>query len=172
MNVTIRRMYYFLYLRLLGSYLAVADKIRAFLFRKMTDTAGIGLNVRAGVYVSGFRELTVGSNVSINHGCFLLCEGGLTIGDNVSIAHGVSIITTEHRYEDQATPIKSQPITSIPVRIGNNVWVGAKATILAGVEIADGTIIAAGAVVKDSVTEENTIVGGVPSKHIKCRTAQ
>jgi acetyltransferase-like isoleucine patch superfamily enzyme len=128
-----------------------------------------GLIVRAGVFVTAFQNLTIGKNVSLNHNCFLLCEGGLYIGDNVSIAHGVSIVTTEHRYEDPSAPIKFQPITPGKVIISDNVWIGAKATILAGVSLAEGTIVAAGSVVKKSVTEENTVIGGIPARHIKHR---
>lgn len=53
-----------------------------------------------------------------------------------------------------------------PIYIGKNVWIGAHATILPGVKVGDGAIIAAGAVVTKDVTA-NTIVGGVPAKEIK-----
>lgn len=166
-----QRICYFLYLRLLGSYFATADRLRAFLFQQMTAKGVDGLVVRAGVYISGYRNLVVGSNVSINHNCFLSCEGGVTIGNEVSIAHGVSILTSEHGFVDSDVPIKFQPVTLHPVVIGNNVWIGAKATILAGVQLANGTIVAAGAVVTRSVTQENTIIGGVPARHIRGRFA-
>ncbi|MBP7086410.1 MAG: transferase [Enterococcus sp.] len=54
----------------------------------------------------------------------------------------------------------------MPISIGKNVWIGANATVLPGVRIGDGAIIAAGAVVSKDV-EENTIVGGVPAKVMK-----
>ncbi|MDE7192107.1 MAG: sugar O-acetyltransferase, partial [Clostridia bacterium] len=53
-----------------------------------------------------------------------------------------------------------------PVKIGNNVWIGAHATILSGVTIGDNAIIAAGAVVTKDVPQ-NTVVAGVPAKIIK-----
>ena len=53
-----------------------------------------------------------------------------------------------------------------PIRIGNNVWIGAQATVLPGVTIDDGAIVAAGAVVTRDVPA-NVIVGGVPAKIIK-----
>lgn len=142
----VRRGCYFFYLLLLGSYFPVADRLRALLLQRMIATKVNGLVVRAGVYISCYKNLVIGSNVSINHYCFLSCEGRLTIGNDVSIAHGVSILTTEHSFTDSDTPIKFQPVVCHGVVIGNNVWIGAKATILAGVEIADGTIVAAGAV--------------------------
>lgn len=164
-----RKIYYILYIRLIGSYFSASGWLRAVLLRKMTANTSADLVVRPGVYISGYRNLVIGSRVSINHNCFLSCEGGLTIGDDVAIAHGVSILTTEHGYADSIVPIKFQPLSFHSVSIGNDVWIGAKATILAGVTLADGTIVAAGAVVKNSVTVKNTIVGGVPAKYIKAR---
>jgi acetyltransferase-like isoleucine patch superfamily enzyme len=165
----IQRACYFLFMRFHSSNSATADKVRAFLLRKMTGIDVDGLHVRVGVYISGYRNLRFGTNVSLNPNCFLSCEGGLDIGNEVSIAHGVSVLTAEHGFSDPKVPIKFQEITYRPVVIGNNVWIGAKATILAGVNIADGTIIAAGAVVTKSITQENTIVGGVPARFLKNR---
>ena len=161
-----QRICYYLYLRLLGSYFATADRLRAFLFQKMTAKSVDRLIIRAGVYISGYGNLATGSNVSINHNCFLSCEGGVTIGDDVSIAHGVTILSSKHSFSNSDTPIKSQPVTFHPVVIGNNIWIGAKATILAGVHLADGTIVGAGAVVTKSVLQQDTINGGVPARHI------
>ena len=120
------------------------------------------LVVRAGVTLHGFQSLSLGDDISINHGCFISAVGGLTIGNYVAIGHNTSIITTEHGYTDHDTPIKYQPIVKKPVKIMDNVWIGANVTILAGVSIAEGTIVAAGAVVTKSITEPNTIVGGCP----------
>lgn len=53
-----------------------------------------------------------------------------------------------------------------PIAVGRNVWIGSNATVLAGVAVGDGAIIAAGAVVTKDVPA-NTIVGGVPAKFIK-----
>ena len=53
-----------------------------------------------------------------------------------------------------------------PIHIGKNVWIGSNATVLPGVSIGDGAIVAAGAVVTKDVPE-NTIVGGVPAKVIR-----
>ena len=165
----VERLAYFAYLRLMGSHFVTVERIRSWLVRVMTRSNVDGLVVRPGVYISGYRNLRLGSNVSINHNSFLSCEGGLTIGSNVSIAHGVSILTTEHSYSARNMPIKFQPLVEREVIIGNDIWIGAKATILAGVRVANGTIVAAGAVVTRDVTQSNTIVGGVPARTIKSR---
>lgn len=146
-----------------------AERIRGFLFKQMTRRGVHSLIIKPGVYISGYRNLVIGNNVSINHNCLLSCEGGLTIGTNVSIAHGVSILTTEHAYEDSTLPIKCQPLKMYSVTIGDDVWIGAKATILAGVHLANGTVVGAGAVVTKSIDVENGVIGGVPARLIKKR---
>ena len=55
-----------------------------------------------------------------------------------------------------------------PITIGNDVWIGANSVIIAGVKIADGSVIGAGSVVTKNITK-NSIVGGVPAKLIKYR---
>ena len=57
-------------------------------------------------------------------------------------------------------------MTAAPIVLGRNVWVGSNSTILQGVTIGDGAIIAAGAVVTKDVPA-NTVVGGVPARHIR-----
>ena len=160
---------YFLYLQTMTSQLPVVGRLRRHILRGLLRQELDGLLVRANVYISGYRTLKIGKHVSLNHGCFLSCEGGLEIGDYVAIGHGTSILTTEHSFEDPATPIKYQPAKYLPVRIGSNIWIGANATILAGVSIADGTVVAAGSVVTRSVDAPDTIVGGVPARFIKHR---
>lgn len=127
------------------------------------------LNIFAEVFIEGFAGLRLGDNVSINRASNLSCFGGVTLGDNVAVGHGASIISTNHEFGDPLVPIKYQPMMSAPVVVGSNVWIGAKAIILPGVTIPDGTVIAAGAVVTRSIIEPDMIVGGVPARVIKSR---
>ncbi len=78
------------------------------------------------------------------------------------IGHNVVLATLNHAFE----PSHRQDMNPQPIKIGNNVWIGANSTILPGVTIGDGAIIAAGAVVSKDVPE-NAVVGGVPAKIIK-----
>lgn len=144
-------------------------RLRSSLVSKMIGRTGKVLNIFPDVHIEGHEGLTIGDNVSINRGCNISAAGGLTIGDYVSIGHAVSIVTANHGFDDANTPIQLQPIIPARVKIGSNVWVGARAVILAGVEIADGTVIAAGSVVTKSVTEPDSIVGGVPARRLKGR---
>lgn len=89
------------------------------------------------------------------------CSEKITIGNGVFIAEGVLI-----RDSDGHSIISEPHKNKAPIVIGNHVWIGSRATILKGVTIGDGAIIAAGAVVTKDVPPK-TLVGGVPAKVIK-----
>ena len=144
-------------------------RFRAGLISRMIGRQPGGLNIFPDVHIEGHEGLKIGDKVSLNRGCNISAGGGLTIGDHVSIGHGVTIVTADHGYDDPAVPIQEQPMRQAPVRIGSNVWIGAQTVILSGVEIADGTVIAAGSVVTRSVSEPDTIIGGVPARRLKGR---
>jgi acetyltransferase-like isoleucine patch superfamily enzyme len=113
-------------------------------------------------YTDFGKNITIGKNVFINSGCRFQDQGGITIGDDCLIGHNAVMATLNHGIE----PDKRKDHYHAPIVLGKNVWVGANATILAGVSIGDNSIIAAGAVVNKNVPS-NTIVGGVPAKVIK-----
>ena len=113
-------------------------------------------------------NVKIGKHVFINHGLTIMARGGIEIEDDVSIAHGVTILSVNHIYSDLNTPIKDQGIKCKETKIKSNVWIGAKASVLAGVTVGSGSVIAAGAVVTKDV-DEFCVVGGVPAKIIKDR---
>lgn len=113
-------------------------------------------------YTDFGKNIHLGKNVFINSDCKFQDQGGIYIGDNVLIGHNVVLATLNHE-ED---PKKRGNLCPSPIRIGNDVWIGSNATVLPGVTIGDGAIIAAGAVVTKDV-DEKSVVGGVPAKLIK-----
>ena len=113
-------------------------------------------------YTDCGKNITVGERVFINEGCCFQDQGGIEIGDDCLIGQQVVIATLNHDLD----PKHRKDMLPRPVRIGKNVWVGAHATILAGVTIGDNAVIAAGAVVTKDVPP-NVVVAGVPAKIIK-----
>lgn len=113
-------------------------------------------------YTDCGKNITVGKNVFINSGCHFQDQGGITIGDGVLIGHNVVLATLNHDF----SPKKRSTLHPAPIVIGENVWIGSNATVVPGVTIGNGSIIAAGAVVTKNVPE-NVVVGGVPAKIIK-----
>ncbi len=83
------------------------------------------------------------------------------------IAESVTIRDQSHGTLLSDVPFCNQALSSEEIVIGNNVWIGAKATVLQGVHIGDNAIVAANAVVRSNV-EAGTLVGGVPARVIKC----
>ncbi|CAM8654833.1 WbbJ Acetyltransferase (isoleucine patch superfamily) [Oxalobacteraceae bacterium] len=109
-------------------------------------------------------QIRIGARTTVGYHTFIFASASITVGDDCLIAPFVYLVDSNHgsrRYER----INRQPNTTAPVVIGNDVWIGAKATVLAGVTIGDGAIIASGATVKRDV-EPYTIVGGSPAKVI------
>lgn len=92
--------------------------------------------------------------------------GPVCIGSHVNLAQGITVTALNHNFEDKEKRIDEQGITTKPIIIGDDVWIGANAVILPGVTIGKHCVVAAGAVVTKDVPD-NSIVGGVPAKEIK-----
>ena len=108
------------------------------------------------------KSTTLGKDSFVNFGCTFLALGGITIEDGVFIGPHC-VLATEYHPED---PAHRHELRTKPIVIGRNAWIGANATILAGVTVGENAIVAAGAVVGKDVPD-NTIVGGVPAKVIR-----
>lgn len=113
-------------------------------------------------YTDFGKNIHVGKNVFINSGCHFQDQGGVTIGDGSLIGHNVVLATVNHDFD----PARRGDNLPAPIVIGKNVWIGSNATILPGIAIGDGAVVAAGAVVTKDVPPM-TVVGGVPVKIIK-----
>jgi acetyltransferase-like isoleucine patch superfamily enzyme len=138
----------------------------------------IGRNVSIGKYTtiecSGSlknigKGLIIGNNVGLGSHGFFGCAGGIEIGDDTIFGNFVSMHSENHISDNIEIPIRLQGVTRLGIKIGNNCWIGAKATILDGANIGDGCIVAAGAVVIKGEYKPNTIIGGVPAKVIRNR---
>ena len=141
------------------------------MFLRIVWRATIGKRV---VYYSGVRiftgrKLRVGDDVDFAAGVLLTTDGGLDIGDRVLIGFGAKILTGNHEIPAERGQIFSGGYIRSPVKIGNDVWIGASSIILPGVVIGEGAVIAAGSVVTKDV-QEFTIVGGSPAKLLKRRS--
>jgi len=114
------------------------------------------------LYINYGRNTKIGKNVFINFDCVFLDLGGITIEDGVLIAPKVSLLSEGH----PVNPNDRQSLVPGHIHIRKNAWIGAGATILPGVTIGENAVVAAGAVVSKDVPA-NTVVGGIPAKHIK-----
>lgn len=139
-----------------------ADDVRRYFSRITGREVGDDFNLNPPFYTDFGRNIRVGKRVFINFGCTFMDRGGITIGDDAFIAPHVQLITENHGI----SPDRRRYLTSQPIVIGNNVWIGAGAIVLPGVTIGDNAVVGAGSVVTKNV-EANTVVAGDPAKPIK-----
>ena len=133
---------------------------------QLDDEARIHLGCFIWHYSPG-RVRQVGSRIGartwINRSCCLDLRGGLDIGADVSVSPEVMILTSGHDVHSSGFEL-----TDARVVIGDHVFIGSRAMVMAGVTIGRGAVVAAGAVVTTDV-EPFTIVGGVPARPIGMR---
>ena len=109
-------------------------------------------------------NITVGDNFYSNHNIIIQDGARVTFGDNVFIGPNCCFTTAEHAVDPEMR--KRGIEIAKPITVGNNVWIGAGSTILAGAEIGDNTVIGAGSVVTKSIPS-NVIAVGVPCKVLR-----
>ena len=109
-------------------------------------------------------DVTIGDYTRIGIHCTVI--GPVCIGNNVNLAQGITVTALNHNFKDTTRRIDEQGISTKPVVISDDVWIGANAVILPGVTIGRHVVVAAGAVVTKDVPD-NCVVGGVPTKVIK-----
>lgn len=125
-------------------------------------SVGSGVRLRMPVIVYSPEKVSFGSLVDIGENVVIRGGGGVSIGNRVLIASGVAIASGAH----PITPPRWGRNVFQPIRIEDEVWIGANAVILPGVTIGEGAIVAAGAVVTRDVPPY-TVVAGVPARVIK-----
>ena len=130
------------------------------------------IQISRGVQIRKYTELkaegilTIGENTFIGRGCNIASLRRVTIGSDCLIAEGVSIRDHDHRFDQAEVPYRLQGHTVAEVHIGNNVWIGAKATISKGVAINDNSVVGANAMVTHDVAA-GSVVAGVPAREIR-----
>lgn len=111
-------------------------------------------------------KIEIGNNVSINSKCFLNGAGGLYIGSNTRIGTQTVIISSNHNFSNKDILIKDQGTTCKGVYIGEDIWLGARVTILDGSEIQNRSVIGACGLVNKKL-EKSGVYVGIPVKLIK-----
>ena len=109
-------------------------------------------------------SITIGNTVFIGSGCEFNITEGITIGDDTLIASGCRFIDHDHGTSIQQLMHSQKGVASC-ITIGNDVWLGCNVIVLKGVQIGNGAVVAAGAVVTKSVPAFE-IWGGIPAKKI------
>lgn len=121
---------------------------------------GKDATIQMNCYVYCRGNLVIGDRTMVNRDCVLDSRGGLYIGSQVNISPYVQIYTAQHNINSSTFAEERAAVT-----IGDYVWISTRATVLPGVTLEEGVVVAAGAVVTKSVPAYK-IVGGVPAQII------
>lgn len=132
--------------------------------------AGPGVRMSPSVSLRNGERIRIGAGSHIGeHSCLWAgnTAGRITLGEKALLGPEVYVTASNYR-TDWGTPVMDQPTEEAEVVIGDDVWLGVRAVVVAGVTIGDGAIVAAGAVVTKAVPS-GAIVAGVPAKVIGWR---
>jgi maltose O-acetyltransferase len=145
----------------------IFKKVRFWVCRCLFASCGKDVNVEHGAFFHSGNDITIGnfSGIGINANL----SGKITIGDYVMMGRDVVIRTQNHEFSMIGIPMSQQGFgEERPVFINDDVWIGDRVIILAGVHIGRGSVIGAGSVVTKSIPPY-AVVGGVPAKIIRMR---
>lgn len=143
--------------------------IRFCIWNVFLKKMGRGFFIDSGVYIRYPSKVSLGDYVSINKGCQLYpswgknTQGVITLGNHVRVGPSCVFFAAGHDSRDI-----NLSATNDAIVVGDYVWIGGNSTILQGVTIGEGAIVAAGSVLTKDVAPY-TIVGGVPAQYIKHR---
>ncbi|AMR30123.1 acetyltransferase [Mucilaginibacter sp. PAMC 26640] len=113
---------------------------------------------------NGVGEITIGHDTRIGLGSVLI--GPVIVGNQVIMAQNIVCSGLNHSYQDISVPIRLQKVTTAPIVIEDEAWIGANAVITAGVTIGKHSVVAGGAVVTKNVPAY-CVVAGNPAKILK-----
>lgn len=132
----------------------------------------VGKNLKVNGCVRGFgSHVTLGDCVNLNPNATLLGRGEVTIGNYFHTGANLTIISTNHNYENTTSIPYGPERIDKPVIIKDFVWLGGNVTIIPGVTIGEGAVVAAGSVVVKNIPDY-AIVGGNPAKLIRYRNIE
>lgn len=151
-----------------GSRCDVRSGARFLVARGATARFGAGCVLDHGFVVESRGRLEVGERTVFGHHCTVASDQLVSIGRDCLVAEMVSIRDHDHAFSFSDLAIVDQGRDTAPVRIGDNVWIGAKATVTKGVTIGSNSVIGAHAVVTSDLPADCVAVG-IPARVIRYR---
>lgn len=122
------------------------------------------VSILAPVYFDYGRNVKFGMDCDVNRGCYFMDGAEITFGDKCYIGPFSGFYTANHPLELKHRNIGFEK--ALPIHVGNNCWFGANVTVMPGVTIGNGCVVAAGAVVTKDIPD-NCLAAGVPARVIR-----
>jgi maltose O-acetyltransferase len=139
------------------------SKTKEEIIQQLFGSVGVNPSIEHNFHCDLGYNIHVGDNFYAGYNCTILDMAEVRIGDNCMIGPNVGLYTAGHSIEPKD---RNKSGYAIPIKIGNDVWIGGSCVILPGITIGDNSIIAAGSVVTKDVPT-NSIVAGNPAKILK-----
>lgn len=142
---------------------AIKKEAYIYIIKYKTDSFKTGLQLDYPATIIYPEYLKIGENCRINRNVYIHAEGGVVLGNNVTVSATARIISTSYITSDwEINSIKKEHYNN-EIIIGDNSWICAGATILPGVKIGKGVIVAANSVVTKDVLDDYVLVAGSPA---------
>jgi acetyltransferase-like isoleucine patch superfamily enzyme len=148
----------------------ICDWFKSVVLRCLGAKIGKRVVFYPGLWILPCKNIRIEDDVDLAYGVLITTAGGVTIGERTMIGYRTQILTNNHGIPPRPERIFDAPDERGPVDIGPDVWIGCNCVILPSVTIGEGAVVAAGSVVTKDVPDF-TVVGGIPAKIIKERTA-
>ena len=137
---------------------------REALFRRLFGKTGKVFSIVSPFFCDYGYNIETGENFFMNMNCVILDGAKVTFGDNVFVAPGCGFYTAGHPLDVERRNAGLE--YALPIRIGNNVWIGAQVCVLPGVTIGDNSVIGAGSVVTKDIPS-GVLAAGNPCRVIR-----
>ncbi|MBQ2636258.1 MAG: acyltransferase [Methanobrevibacter sp.] len=144
----------------LNHTMPMSEEYNSLLKEFFGDNLGENSMIVAPIAGAALTHLKLGDNVFINSNSLLMARGGITVEDDVLMAANVQLLSNNHDEYDR------QVLTCKPIHIKKGAWIGAGASILAGVTVGEYAIVGAGAIVTKDVPDYAVVVGS-PARVVK-----
>jgi maltose O-acetyltransferase len=136
---------------------AADSEMRHQLLTDLLGAFGEGSHIRPPLYCDYGYQTSVGARTFANFGLVALDVATITIGDDVQIGPNVQLLTATHPLDAGLRRDKWE--SALPIRIGDNVWLGGGVIVCPGVRIGDNTVVGAGSVVTKDLPADVVAVG-------------
>ncbi len=151
----------------------IGEVCRRHFYKLFFSKCGSNFYTALRVKIQGAENITVGNNVAINYGVWIAAnpnkDGAIVFGNDILIGPYSIIHSGNHVFRDPIIPVYKQGFEFKQITIEDDVWIAARCTILSGVTLGKGSVIAAGSVVIKDVPPF-TVVAGVPAKVVARRS--